>query len=266
MTDKGYTEELIRVGDLHVDPQIQRLYLNARKVERFVVRFNEAALGVLTVSRRDPVTQIVVDGMHRQEASRRARGEDFLMSCHVFENLTAQEEAQLFIDLNSGDKPNLYDTFRVRIVAEDPAAVGINKLITSYGWSVGSQNGRGIIKAIGTLDSLWAETERKENDLLQMVIMTVTRAWGLDHEGSRAPVLSGLAAVISEYGAALDMDRLRQILANYPGGPGGLWADGKQFAATRRTGAVPMGIAERIVDEYNKGLRGRQLHPWRRHK
>lgn len=266
MTDKKYTEELLRVGDLHVDPRIQRLYLNIRKVERIVMNFNEGALGVLTVSRRDPDTQVVIDGMHRQEAIRRARSEDFRVATHVFEGLTPQEEAQLFLDLNSGDKPNLHDLFRVRLVSGDPAAVEIDKLVRAYGWTVGSQKAQGVIKAVGTLDALWLQSERQESDLLQLVIMTISRAWGREPEGTRAPVLVAVAAVITEYGDQLDMDRLRHILANYPGGPAGLWSDGKQFAATRRTGAVPMGIAERIVDEYNKGLRSKTLHPWRRHK
>lgn len=266
MTDKPYTEELIRVDDLQVDPHIQRLYLDVRRVDRMVLRFNEAALGVITVSRRNAVTNIVIDGMHRREATRRARGGDYLVATHVFEGLTLPEEAQMFVDLNNMNKPNLFDLFRLRIVAEDPQAIAINKLLMAYGWKVASTNSRGVVKAVGTLDDLYLQGQRAENDLLQFVLMTVTRAWGLDHEAVRASILTALAAVFTEYGDTLDQDRLVHILKGYPGGPGGLWSDGKQFSSTRRVGSVPMGIAERIVDEYNKGLRAKALHPWRRHR
>lgn len=266
MSDKPYTTEKIRVGDLHVDPQIQRTFLDVRRVERMVMNFDEGLLHVITVSRRNAVTQVLIDGMHRQEAARRAKGEDYELEAHVYEGLTLQEEAEKFLGLNSGRIPNLYDQFRVRIVAGDPAAVAISKLIGSYGWTVGSQNQRGTLKAVGTLDDLYLQGERTETTLLQFVIMTITRAWGIDPEGVRATILNALAAVFTEYGDALDQDRLVSILKNYPGGPSGLWADGKQFSATRRMGSVPMGIAERIVDEYNKGLRGRAIHTWRRHR
>lgn len=188
------------------------------------------------------------------------------MATHVFEGLTLPEEAQMFVDLNTMNKPNLFDLFRLRVIADDSQAVEINKLLMAYGWTVGSQNSRGTLKAVGTLDDLYLQGKRSETDLLQFVLMTVTRSWGLEPEGTRASILQALAAVFNEYGDTLDQDRLVHILKNYPGGPSGLWADGKQFASTRRTGAVPMGIAERIVDEYNKGLRAKALHPWRRHR
>lgn len=260
-----FTEEMIPVGDLQVDPNIQRYALSMKKVEHIVRHFNPAALGVATVSRRNRVTNILLDGWTRRQAVAEVtdgRGE---LLCHVFEGLTRAEEAQMFLDLNAGNQPNLLEKFRARLITEDPVAVGINDIARSYGWSVGPAAGNSTIQAIGALERIYRRSEAAELEpnALQMAILVVTRAWGTDKHSVQAVILEGLAALWSEYTSDLDVDRLVHKLTTYPGGSLGLHTDATAMASLRR-GQVSMAVAELVSDEYNKGKQSKKLPPWRK--
>src|SRR6188474_1918763 len=133
MTEHNFVEEWISVGDLEVDPGIQRAHLDLRKIERMVANFNPAALGVITVSQRNRLTKIVLDGMHRRQTVSLVTDNTGKLLCHVFKGLTRAEEAQMFLDLNNGNPVSLLDKFAVRLVAEDPVALEIDKMTKAYG-------------------------------------------------------------------------------------------------------------------------------------
>jgi hypothetical protein len=265
-TTGKYTEEWISVGDLEVDRAIQRSFLDLRKVERFVSNFNPDALGVVTVSRRNAVTNIVLDGMHRKEVVNRVTNGTGRMLCHVFEGLSREEEAQLFLDLNAGTQPNLLDRFKARIVAGDPVAQEIDKIVQSYGWKWGNNANDGLVACVGAVEKIFKTGKAKEfePDLLQATFMVVTHAWNLNTNATMAPILDAVAAVILEYGDALDLDRLVDKLRTYGGGPYALLEDGRNLAKSLR-GRPAMGVATRIVDDYNKGMKTRKLYTWRTH-
>lgn len=268
MTDSTFTEEYLPVSDLIIDRDVQRSFLNIRRVEHMVLHYNPAALGVITVSRRNAATNAVVDGMHRVETIRRVTTNAGEVLCHVFTNLTKAEEAQMFLDLNFKGDPSLTDRFRVRIIADDPDAKYIDKITRAYGWVISPTGGKGKINAVGTVEKILKAGRRIEfePELLQATLMVASHAWGNDEDAVRATLLEGVAAVIVEYQSALDLKRLEERLKYYTGGPHQLYLDGKQFAASRKIGRVSMGVAERIVDDYNTGMKTRALTPWRKHK
>lgn len=267
MTEFNFTEEWIPVSDLVIDRDIQRGWMDNRKIERIVHKFNPAALGVITVSRRNAATNAVIDGMHRKEAVARVTSNEGKLLCHVFKGLSKAEEAQMFLDLNAGSQPTLFDKFKVRIVAEDQDAISINQTVHAYGWTLATSPARGNIVAVGTLEKIYRIGQRLEiePDLLATTLMLITHAWDTDPEGALANILEGVAALQVEYGDQLDLKRLEQKLRMYPGGPRGLFVDAQVFAASRK-GRVAMGVAERLVDEYNVGMKGRALHPWRKRR
>lgn len=261
-TDFKFTEEVIKVSDLEVDRAIQRDHMDVRKIERFVKFFNPNALGVITVSRRDAVTQVVIDGMHRTEVVRRRTSNEGTVLAHVFTGLTRAEEAQMFLDLNAGNQPTLLDKFKARIVAADEVAVGMSGLIGAYGWKVAP----GSLMAVGAAEKVYLRSLRAEAEpnYLQVALLAVTHAWGnTDTAAVSASILEAIGAMADEYGSLLDLDRLTRTLKNYPGGPHGLQGDGTQMANLRRC-PVSIGIAEQIHSEYNKGRSKGALSAWRR--
>jgi len=266
MTEHNFVEEWISVGDLEVDPGIQRAHLDLRKIERMVANFNPAALGVITVSQRNRVTKIVLDGMHRRQTVSLVTDNTGKLLCHVFKGLTRAEEAQMFLDLNNGNPVSLLDKFAVRLVAEDPVALEIDKMTKAYGWTIGNSNKQGCIQCVGTVEKIYRTSvkEEAEPNWLQMALMLATHAWGNDKDGVQAAILDGLASVVAVYGSDLDVQVLERRLKVYQGGPLGLLTDGQQLAALKK-GRNAMGVAEQIVDWYNKGVRqNRKLSAWRR--
>jgi hypothetical protein len=266
MTEHNFVEEWIPVGSLEVDPGIQRAHLDLRKIERMVKNFNPAALGVVTVSERNKVTKIVLDGMHRRQAVSLVTDNTGKLLCHVFKKLSRAEEAQMFLDLNNGNPVSLLDKFAVRLVAEDPVALEIDQLTKAYGWTIGSSNKQGTIQCVGTVEKIYrgSVSAEAEPNYLQIALMLITHAWGNDKDGVQAAILDGMSAVAAVYGSDLDVGVMERRMKVYKGGPLGLLTDGQQLAAMKK-GKNSMGVAERIVDHYNTGVRvNRRLPAWRR--
>lgn len=267
MEEKSFQEEYLLVGDLEIDRTVQRSNLDLKKVERIKAKFNPGALGVITVSRRNAVTVVVLDGQHRVQAVKELTDNQGEILCHVFDKLSVEEEAQMFLDLNAGNQPSVLDKFRVREVAGDEAALNIASMARSYGWIINSSAQNGHLQCVGALESIYRNSlaMEAEPNLVQATIMVVTRAWGLDRNGVNAVILQGLAALIGEHGSNLDLSRLEGALKRYPGGPIGLHTDATQLAALKKT-RVSMAVAEQVTETYNKGLKNKTLSAWRRRR
>lgn len=270
ITHPKFEEEWIRVRDLSVDRVVQRGFLDPKKVERIVNNFNPAALGIITVSRRGKMVNVVLDGAHRVEAVRRITGGDGEVLCHVFTGLPREVEAQMFLDLNAGNQPHLIDRFKVRIVAGDVVAKAMDEILTAYGWKVDNRNGNGFFQPVGAAEKVYrigktknAAGEEKYANLFQDAVMVLSHAWKNEQSSMMAPLLEAVAAMLLEYGSDLDTGRLERTLANYSGGARGLLEDGRQLARSLR-GRASMGVAARLVDEYNVALKSRRLRVWRR--
>lgn len=265
MVELNFTEEWIPVSELDIDRAVQRSTFDKAKVERFKRNFNPAAMGVITVSRRNRVTMVIIDGMHRTETVRQITTNEGKVLCHVFTGLSLAEEAQMFLDLNAGTQPSVLDKFRVRLTAEDPVAIEIDKMAKAYGWTIINAQGNGTIQCVKTLERIHALSQKidAEPGLVQTVLMCVTHAWGTDKYGVQAVILEGIGALVAEHAGNIDLDVLQRKLRTYQGGPQGLHTDAVTLASMRR-GKVSMAVAERLTDEYNKGRKTKTLHVWRR--
>lgn len=264
MTEAKFNEELVHVGDLSIDRAVQRDHLDLRKVERMVARWNPSAVGVITVSQRNAVTRVVIDGMHRVQAYKELTDNTGEMLCQVFKGLSRKDEAQMFLDLNAGTQPTLIDKYKKRIITEDPVAVGINELLKSYGFTIDNNNQNGCINAVGAVERVYNKSLKLEAEpnLLQLVLISVTYAWGTDRDGVVASILEGLGAFFAVHGSAVDLDRFKRKLETYKGGPMGLLKDARGLAAVRR-GRVSMAVAELLTDDYNKGAKTKFLQSWK---
>jgi hypothetical protein len=266
--DRNYTEEWISVADLEIDPEVQRHHLDYNKIERIKRNFNPGAVGLITVSRRNQVTNIVLDGMHRKMVVAELTDGQGKMLARVFTDLTPAEEAQMFLDLNAGNQPSILDKFRMRLRAEDPVAMGIDQIAKAYQWSVTYGSGNGYLQAVKALERIYTKSERYRpvsegyTNVLQLTLMTITRAWGNEREGVQSAILEGLSALIFEHQDLLDLDSLAKRMAT-DGRPRDLISDASRLAAMKKT-KVSMAVAELLTDLYNKGRSRSQLPSWRR--
>lgn len=266
LNPQDFTEEWIPVGDLEVDPEVQRHHLDYKKVERIKRFFNPGAVGLITVSRRNRVTNIVLDGMHRKTVVAELTDGAGKMLARVFTGLSRAEEAQMFLDLNYGNQPNVLDKFRMRIIAGDQVAIQIADLVRAYGWTIAYNNTDGNLQAVKSLERIYTNSVRLERDpnILQLTMLVVTRAWGLERAGGQAVILDGLAAFLSEHTSLVDLDSLAKRLKNYKGGPSAFHVNATALAQLK-TIRVSMAVADLLTDLYNSGRSDRNsLPPWRR--
>jgi len=151
----------------------------------------------------------------------------------------------------------------VRLSAEDPDSLLIEKLTRDRGWKVDPQPAPGHIQAIGALYRIHELSQKVEADphLIDATLMVITRAWGNDRDAAQAVILEGLARFIAKHGARLDINRLYEVLRARSGGVSQLHTEATQMAKMERSRVTNM-VAHLITVTYNKGARGRSVPAW----
>jgi hypothetical protein len=261
VTVKKYDTDLA-VSDLSIDPQVQRAFLRMDRVEKIKREFNPGALGRIHVSVRKDRSKRVLDGWHRLTAVRQLTDNMGTIPATVFEGLTLAEEAQTFLDLNSGDRPTVVDRYKVSLVAGDPEVVAIDTLLHAYGWQVGPTGASGTVSCVVALQNLYRRSvaEAQEPNLLQLALIVIGKAWGDVSDGAQAHLITGIGRFMGEYKDRVKADRLIELLRDYEGGPRGLTQASKTFATAKKR-KLPMAVAELLVDLYNTRLGPRNSLP-----
>ena len=254
LADRPYTVEEIPVNELLVDPRVQREHFKPLKVEKIFRNYNPSALGIITVSRRKDRGMYILDGWHRVEAYRRLTDNAGTVPCHVFEGLTLEEEAAVFLDSNFRETPNIMDRFKVQLTKGDPKSLEIDRLTKQYDWTVSATPANGNINAIGALGRMYDLSEKLELEphLIQIVLITITRAWGHERQGAQSVLLEGLGRLWAEHGEKINLDRLVETLRDFPDGPYGLHQAASSVSRSRGL-KLPMAVADIVTERYNRG-------------
>lgn len=208
----------LHAKEFSLDLKVQRA-LNEARADAMADNFQPHALGLLTASKRTDGHIYVLDGSHRVSAARKA-SYDGLLAVRLFENLTLQEEAQMFLTLNNSRAVQAIDRFKVRITQGEPVASGINKVLKTYGLHVDWANNEslGVISAIGALEKVYAGAGVREKgqypELVDKTIRTLHRAYGdkADRAVYSKIILEGMGIFIATFGNQIDYDRLVYIL------------------------------------------------------
>jgi len=245
-----------KVGDLWVDPQVQRAVKKAR-VDAMAGDFHPEALGVLTTSYRSPDRIHVVDGQHRYRAAEAAAHEGVILT-NEYRGLTLAEEAALFRLLNKTEKVSPIDQFLVACIEQRPEALALARVLKDNGWSLASSASAGKMSAIRALERVYAMSP----DAAAATVATLTVAFGHAPNGVQGSMIEGLGRVLARYGTDVDLTDMAKRLASSPGGPDGLvgYARGQKLA---RTGNLSTQVAWAIVNLYNQRRRTTALPEWR---
>jgi hypothetical protein len=124
--------EWIRANEFHIDPTYQRP-VNERRVNELVANWDGNAFGVLYVSLRNAI-HYLIDGQHRQRAVIAMGRPTALLPSFVIEGLTVDLEADIFWRQNKTRlQPGSADTYRARIAANEPIALGVKEMCERFG-------------------------------------------------------------------------------------------------------------------------------------
>jgi hypothetical protein len=246
----------VKVGDLWVDPNVQRSLKKAR-VGRMAVEFNADALGVLTTSFRSPRRIHVIDGQHRYRAAEAAAYSGKIQTMQ-YRGLTVPEEAALFRLLNTTEKVTRVDQFLVSCVEQNPDAVHLAAIVAEYGWEVSPNTAEGRLTAIGSMERVYA----MDPNAAKATLHVLTKAYGRRPAAVQGALLVGLGRMFTKYGIdAIDLEDLSQRLAKIPGGPDALIGNARGQKLTR-TGDLSTQVARIVVDLYNQRRRTTALPRW----
>jgi len=245
--------EKLNISTLVVDRRVQR-ELNPSWVAKIARDLVLVQLGIITVSRREDGSTIILDGQHRVEALRFAGINEYVIDCRVLTDLSLEEEAKTFRLLNSTSKPNKIDHFLVRVVEGDEVARDINKILKRFGWQASRGKSAGSFSAISTLEALY----REDREAAWSAVQTITEAWDNSLESANGQIIFGLGAIYHRHGEEVDLARMVRRLSSIA--PKELLTRAAALAKARgrRAGAA---VAELAIAEYNK-QRGTKLPDW----
>lgn len=254
---KAVTHTLVerKVGDLWVDPNVQRSLRKAR-VTAMANEFEPSALGVLTTSYRGAGRIHIIDGQHRYRAAEAAAYTGIIQTME-YRGLSIPEEAALFRLLNTAEKPSRIDHFLVSCVEQDPASLRLAGFLADNGWSIGVSGSEARLSAIGSLQRVYALSP----DAASATLGVLTAAYGHRAAAVQGSLVEGVGRVLAKYGSAVDLADLIKRLAKVPGGPDGLVGNARGQSFTR-TGNLSAQVARVVVGLYNQRRRTNALAEW----
>ena len=241
--------EWLPLSSLQVDPYVQREY-RPNKAARIAKTWDDEKLGVFKVSRRGGGDHIV-DGQHRRGALFILERNDQVIPALVYEGLTFEDEAKIFLADNS-DNTTVHpiDIYRLSLVAKEPVAVAIQGVLEEHGLEVRPDQASNGVAAVQALR--WLH-ERGGVDLLDKTLTLIEATWGQGNRSAReGSILKGLGKVlIDTTGARLDIVGLAEKLGRN-GAPASLVGTANGYRGA--TGmSLWLQVAHVVVSIYNKG-------------
>ena len=139
LTKKSHPIEWLKVKDLGVQWAEAQRTLSRRKVDSIINEFDPDAFGVLVVASLNGDGYHLIDGQHRAAAAMVVLGPEQTVPCEIIAGVdTAREAARVWLGRNTHQtKPNPLERFQRQVVAGEPEAVTINKIVKKGGFSVG---------------------------------------------------------------------------------------------------------------------------------
>lgn len=258
------TREWVRLGDVDVNPVVQREFVPS-KADAIAVEFDPEHFGTPVVNLRDGHAWMI-DGQHRAAALKIWLGEgweDQSFEAEVYRGLTEAEEADAFLKRNNSMAVNAYNKFRIAVVAGWPDEQAVAGIVLRQKLTISrDKDADGRVIAVGTLLRVY---RRAGAEVLSRTLGIIRDAYGT--VGLDAQTISGMSMVIHRYGTDVDDAEMIRRLSAANGGVGGMLGRAERYR--KETGnPKQFCVAGAIVDTYNsrsaasKGGNGHRLLSW----
>ncbi len=158
------------------------------------------------VSHRSDNEYYTVDGQHTVAAQKKKLGGASEILCQVFENLSLQEEAEMFYLQDRGGAPvSAQDKFKARICAKEPVALEMTRLVHGVGLTISPYKGIGAVAALETVHVVYRSLQKT---------LLVLKDWGSVNAGADVycPILlKSVGAFFHQYPNAR-IDRVKEVM------------------------------------------------------
>lgn len=219
--------------------------------------FKLEGMGFPTVSHRGGHFYIV-DGQHRIHALRLLEfSPDDLIQCEVYENLSEEDEAELFLERNTVLAVAPLDKFRVALNAKRQREIEVDRIVRAQGLNVSREKSNGVtnISAVGTLLRVY---DRSGSEILGRALRIIRDAYGAP--GFEQSVIAGTALFCDRYDGQFDEAQAVDRLGSLHGGVHGLLGAAHKLVLSTGN-AKAQCVAAAITDAYNAG-KGKKLANW----
>lgn len=258
----------IRADHLVIDPDVQRMQ-DARRITKIANEWNDEAVGILTVSHRTgpdgswrgQEEYVVIDGQTRYLALLERKGADTVaaLRCDVYEGLTKEEEASLFLMHNDRKAINPRDLFRLSLTAGEPWAVEIHNITYEYGWYVqGDEPPRAQAKHMHRFQAISAVKKVYQSgpETLRRTLHIINTGWGFEPNTVINETLMGIGTVIARHPEADDANLIRKLSRITPDRYLATVADYHRVSGVNSKAQAAYRFT---IDLYNKGRRSNQI-------
>lgn len=259
------THRTVPLDEITIDPKVQRQEgVDQRRVNKMAANFDPDALGVLILSQRRDGTMVCLDGAHRCAGARQV-GYAAYMDAIVYTGLTLAEEASLFLLYNDKKDPSAISRFKARVIAGDPVAVDVNRIITSHGWTISNaKSDQGVLSAIDKAEAVYRNAgntlpDGAHPDVLDSVLTILTAAWEHDPKATLGVLLTGTAQLIGRFGKALDY---KKLIDEMQGTRPGVVVGKARNLADMQGGTVAAAAAKIFTGMHNNRRRTNLLPEW----
>lgn len=147
--------ERLKPNETTTDPRFQR-DIEVTRVEGMAAAYKRSRLGVPVLSHREDGTLVQIDGQHRISTLTAAGLGDIPVMMEIHSNLTLEDEAQLFYDLNHGRKAvGPIDKYKARLVFKEATATAIQAILKKNGCKISKNVQRGGIQAVQAVEHVY---------------------------------------------------------------------------------------------------------------
>lgn len=257
MTRRPHKFAEIALGEMVVCERAQRTLKPAR-VEQILAALDLEAFGEPVLSSRDG-RYYIVDGQHRVRALAQFLGDDWeqaTIKCKVYQDMTEQDEAKLFRQLNTVLRSTSYDLFKVGVTAGYEEETRIKSIVEAAGLHVSrSKDLSGAVSAISSLRKAYRLSPKS----LMFSLKLATESYG--DAGLEGAIIEGLAQLHNRYERALDDEITIHALSNARGGVKGI-LNGATKRRLTTGNTLPICVAAEAVEIINRYRKGKKLPSW----
>lgn len=183
--------------------------INKRLAEKIAKDFDPNLFSPIIVSYRDG-KWYVIDGQHRLYGVKKRFGDDYLVDCKVIRGLTQQEEAGLFVKLNTSSRRLQYaDVAKGLYYANDETMTDIFDICKSHGVELGIDDDKhssadGRITAIKAIVDTYNKIGAKQTDRL---VKLLNDTWDGKSSAFKQEMIKATGVILSLYSKELDDER-----------------------------------------------------------
>ena len=247
-----YSHSIVSLDQLEL-PEYQR-GREERQIAKIAENWNPGKAGVIIVARRKDGRLVILDGSHRTAGAIRAGIKE--LPALIYEGLSLEEEAAMFLGLNDSRKVHAVDKFKAAVIAKDEMAREINDALTAHGWRVGWSSDPGVLAAVTALQQVYKGIGLPGHEagapLVDRTLNFITKTWGHDRDAAQGYMLRAIAAILVRYEGQIDAAALSNRLSKVP--PSHFVEGGRQLMSITKQ-KRHAATARVMIDHYNSRRR-----------